>query len=74
MEQINAVQTDSSFENIFADYPDVVGADEIAKMLGISRKQVYKILREGRLPVIRCGRSYRVAKVNVIKYVLQGAQ
>lgn len=35
MEQINAVQTDSGFENIFADYPDVVGADEIAKMLGI---------------------------------------
>ena len=74
MEQINAVQTDSGFENIFADYPDVVGADEIAKMLGISRKQVYKILREGRLQVIRCGRSHRVAKVNVIKYVLQGAQ
>lgn len=56
MEQINAVQTDSGFENIFADYPDVVGADEIAKMLGISRKQVYKILREGRLPEI--GRAH----------------
>lgn len=74
MEQINTIQNDLVSDNLFADYPDVVGADEIAKMLGVSRKQVYKILREGKIAVIRCGRSYRAAKVSVIKYVLQGAQ
>lgn len=30
MEQINTIQTDLVYDNLFADYLDVVGADEIA--------------------------------------------
>lgn len=74
MEQIIDVLTDSSCGTMFSEYPDVVGVDEITRMLGVSRKQVYKILRKGRIAVIRCDRSYKAAKVSVIKYVLQGAQ
>lgn len=74
MEQVNGTQTNLACDTLFAGYPDVVGAEEIAKMLCVSRKQVYKILREGKITAIRCGRSYKAAKVNVIKYVLQGAQ
>ena len=43
---------------IFAEYPDVVSTDELCEMLGgISRKLVYRILREGQISSLRIGRS-----------------
>lgn len=57
---------------IFAEYPDVVRTDELCEMLGgISRKLVYRILREGQIPSLRIGRSYKIAKADVVAYVLQ---
>ena len=57
---------------IFAEYPDVVSTDELCEMLGgISRKLVYRILQEGQIPSLRIGRSYKIAKADVIAYVLQ---
>ncbi len=57
---------------IFAEYPDVVSTDELCEMLGgISRKLVYRILREGQIPSLRIGRSYKIAKADVVAYVLQ---
>lgn len=57
---------------IFAEYPDVVSTDELCEMLGgISRKLVYRILREGQIPSMRIGRSYKIAKADVVAYVLQ---
>lgn len=53
-------------------HPDVVGTDELCDMLGgISRKLVYRILQEGQIPSLRIGRSYKIAKADVIAYVLQ---
>ncbi len=57
---------------IFAEYPDVVSTDELCEMLGgISRKLVYRILREGQISSLRIGRSYKIAKADVVAYVLQ---
>ena len=56
----------------FAEYPDVVSTDELCEMLGgISRKLVYRILREGQISSLRIGRSYKIAKADVVAYVLQ---
>lgn len=57
---------------IFAEYPDVVGTDELCEMLGgISRRLVYRILREGQIPSLRIGRTYKIAKADVAAYILQ---
>ena len=41
---------------IFAEYPDVVGTDELCDMLGgVSRKLVYRILQNKEIPSLRIG-------------------
>ena len=56
---------------IFEQYPDVVGVDELCKMLGgISRKLAYRILRKNEISSVRIGREYKVAKVDVIDFIV----
>ena len=57
---------------IFAEYPDVVGTDELCDMLGgVSRKLVYRILQNKEIPSLRIGRTYKIAKTDVAAYILQ---
>jgi excisionase family DNA binding protein len=37
-------------------------AVEVSRLLGLSRSQVYQMMADGRLPVIRIGRAIRVPK------------
>lgn len=60
-----------AYQVLFKDYPDVVGVKEISKMLGICNKKVYKLLKNGEMPVIPCSKVYRVAKLSVIEYLLK---
>lgn len=61
--------------NIFEEYPDVVGADELCKMLGgISKKLAYRILQDKKIPSLRIGREYKIAKTDVIKFILNHGQ
>ena len=46
----------------------------ISKMLGLHPNKVYELIKEGVLPKIPCCRHIKVAKISVIKYVLQSAQ
>ena len=56
---------------LFAQYPDVVGTDELCDMLGgISRKLVYRLLKEKQIPALRIGRTYKIAKGDVAAYIL----
>lgn len=65
---------DDIYRTMFADYPDIVGADQLCEMLGLKYKTVCKFVREGKIPRMPDGRKIRVAKIEVIKYVLQRAQ
>lgn len=62
------------FENLFKDYPEIVGTKQICKMLNVNEKCVYELIKSGKLTRIPCSRTILVAKVFVIKYVLQCAQ
>lgn len=55
---------------MFSKYPDVVGTEDLCKMLSISKKLVYKLLKENQIPSLRIGRMYKVAKIDVIDYIL----
>jgi excisionase family DNA binding protein len=67
-------QTEDVYKTMFADYPDIVGAEQISEMLGLGYKTVCKFVREGKIPRMPDGRKIRVAKIEVINYVLQRAQ
>ena len=58
---------------IFRKYPDVVDVIQLCKMLGgsrpVSKKTAYRLLTSGK---IKAFRSYRIPKVNVIRFLQNG--
>lgn len=58
---------------IFRKYPDVVDVPQLCEMLGgsrpVSKKTAYRMLNAGRIKAFRIGRSYRIPKVNVIRFL-----
>ena len=56
---------------IFMDFPDVVGVEGLCKMLGgIGKNLGYQLLREKKIPHIRVGRTIKIAKPDIINFVL----
>lgn len=66
--------TNDVYHTMFADYPDIVGAEQLCEMLDLKYRTVCKFVREGKIPRMPDGRKIRVAKIEVINYVLQRAQ
>ena len=66
--------TNDVYHTMFADYPDIVGAEQLCEMLDLKYRTVCKFVREGKIPRMPYGRKIRVAKIEVINYVLQRAQ
>lgn len=60
---------------IFRKYPDVVDVPQLCEMLGgsrpVSKKTAYRMLNAGKIKAFRIGRSYRIPKVNVIRFFLR---
>ena len=44
-------------------------AVEVSRLLGLSRSQVYQMMADGRLPVIRIGRAIRVPKQALAEWI-----
>lgn len=55
--------------NMFAEFPDVVTPKQLQEMLGIGRSKTYSLLRTGTIKSKKIDRIYKIAKVNVIKYL-----
>lgn len=67
MDDTSAVK---AYEIIFKDFPDVVGVKEVSKMLNICNKKVYRLIKNGEIPIIPCCKSYKIAKLHIIEYIL----
>ena len=77
--------TDAMIRDFYAAFPDKVdhfeytvdvGQETISKygeMLGgsrpVSKKTAYRMLNAGKIKAFRIGRSYRIPKVNVIRFL-----
>ena len=57
------------YRSIFKEYPDVLDVKQISKLLGVSTKTVYRLLRDGTIDSLKIGREFRIPKVNVMRYV-----
>lgn len=53
----------------FRDLPDALSAEELAAVLRVNVKTVYKLIRAGAIPAVRVGREYRVAKEALIGFL-----
>lgn len=54
---------------MFADYPEIVSVAQMQTMLGISRHAAYNLVRDGSIPAVKIGTSFRILKLNIIKYM-----
>jgi len=61
--------TQEIYRTVFKEYPDVLDVKQVSKLLGVSTKTVYRLLREGTIESLKIGREFRVPKVNIMRYV-----
>lgn len=54
---------------MFTDYPDIVSVAQLQEMLKIGETKAYTLLRNGEIKSKKCGRIYKIAKVNIIKFL-----
>ena len=52
-------------------YPVALTAAEVAEILRVSTKTVYKLIKEKSLPAVKVGRENRIAKSQLIDYLRQ---
>ena len=59
------------YTKMLKDYPDVLNVYQMCKALGgISTKTGYKLLKEKRIESIKVGREYKIAKINLIDFII----
>lgn len=56
-------------DQIFKDYPDVVGTTEACEMLHITKNTLYKLLQTRQLSYRKIGRVYRIRKSEIISFL-----
>ncbi len=50
-------------------YPDALTVKEVAEILRVSTKTVYKLIKENEIPAVKVGREQRVAKAQLITFL-----
>ncbi len=69
---MNNKLTEDYFENLFVEYPDVVKAKDLKKMLPkIGKNKIYKLLQEKKIYSKKIGRDYFIPKSSIIKYLME---
>ena len=58
-------------EKMFIQYPDVMDVKDVMSALNISRHKVYDLIICGALPSFRIGKTHKITKNALIKYILR---
>lgn len=64
-----ALSKRDAYSVMFKNYPDVVTADQMGRMLGISCKTVYRLLKENKIEHFMVGRTYKIPKIHILSYL-----
>lgn len=57
------------YKNIFSDYPDVVGIDDLTHMLGIGKNKAYEFVNTNKIQSIKIGRKHIIPKFRIIEFL-----
>ncbi len=71
---MNTISTQTAYKLMFSSYSEIVGINDLCKMLNIGRTKAYQLVNNGVLKRIPCSREIKIAKVTVIDFVLQSTQ
>ena len=60
-------------ERELRSYPMALTVQEVAEILRVCTKTVYKLIKENSIPSVKIGREIRVSKVRLIDYLQNSA-
>ena len=63
------INSQDLYKSVFKGYPEVLDVKQVSKVLGVSTKTIYKLIRKGILSSMKVGREFRVPKVALMRYV-----
>jgi len=55
--------------NLFKEYPDILGVNDLKSMLKIGRNSALTLLQTKEIKSFRIGKCYKIPKISVIKYI-----
>ena len=67
--QSKKLTIDELYIQMFAGYDDMVTVDEVAYMMRLDKKRIYRMVRSGELKSINYDNAIRIAKLWVIEYI-----
>jgi len=56
-------------EQLFAGYPPVLSAKDVAEVLGLNSKTVYEYLQSGELPAYHIGSKWVIVRDEVVEHI-----
>ena len=56
---------------MFSNYDDVLTVSDVAEILYVGRNTVYDLLNSGALEGFRIGKTWRIPKVNLERYIIE---
>lgn len=54
---------------VLRESPDVLTVEQMSRILGISVKTGYQLLKDNKIISMKVGRSYRIAKVHLLSFL-----
>lgn len=61
--------TKKEYKKALSSYPEALTTSEVAEILRLCTKTVYKLIRLGEIPAVKIGRENRVSKSVLIAYL-----
>jgi len=60
------------YKTVLQNCPEILSITDVSKILGVSDKTVYKLVKNGSIASTKVGRSHRIAKPNLLSYLKVG--
>ena len=61
---------EEAYRVMFVNYPDVVKVKDACTMIGVGRKKIYDLIKDGTLCTVISGKGYNITKISVIAFLL----
>ena len=62
----------AEIERLLAPYPDMLTVGEVATVLRVHPRSVQRWASQGRFIAIRAGRTYRIPRADVLRWMVSG--
>lgn len=64
-----------AYQTMFTEYKDIVSVKEASMMLNTGRKQIYKLIKQGKLDKLEHNaKGFLIAKRSIVAYVLNTSE